>query len=342
MIDRVLIVGAGSIGIRHLGVVREVLPLSKIMVFRRYESRDLSNSGLCDFVTCSMDDIELFQPQVAIVANPATFHAQIAAVLIDLGCHVLIEKPLTSCSVDAKELISKISSKKRVVSRVGYNLRFLESMKKFKSLIDEGVIGEVLSIRCEVGQRLTKWRPAVDYRSTVSAQRSMGGGVLRELSHEIDYLKWIFGDVVRVNAWVGKLSDLDINVEDSAHLWLEFDKTVNNLGLIATVSMDFMRHDDTRKCYVIGSEGTLLWDGMQGRLQMYSCENDKWKDFEVSPVDRNASYKMQFLDFCDSVRRGDTDLTSVINGLAVLEVIESAERSAKLGCFVNLSASEEP
>ena len=79
-----------------------------------------------------------------------------------------------------------------------YNLRFLPSLQAYRERIQFGVIGKVLSVRCEIGQYLPSWRPGSDYRQAVSASRALGGGALLELSHEIDYLRWIFGEV----AWV--------------------------------------------------------------------------------------------------------------------------------------------
>jgi predicted dehydrogenase len=73
----------------------------------------------------------------------------------------------------------------------GYNLRFSYSLKRFNELIKKKIVGKILSVRCEVGQYLPDWRPNKDFRKTVSANKRLGGGVLLELSHEIDYLRWI-------------------------------------------------------------------------------------------------------------------------------------------------------
>ena len=90
-----------------------------------------------------------------------------------------------------------------VICQVGYNLRYLPSLSRFRDLINEGLVGGPLSVRCEIGQYLPNWRPDTDYRTGVTARSDLGGGVLLELSHEIDYLRWIFGEVEWVSSWVG-------------------------------------------------------------------------------------------------------------------------------------------
>ena len=91
--------------------------------------------------------------------------------------------------------------------QVGYNLRCFPSLSRFRDLIHEDLFGKPLSVRCEIGQYLPDWRPTSDYRAGVSARSDLGGGALMELSHEIDYLSWIFGDVEWVSSWVGNVSN---------------------------------------------------------------------------------------------------------------------------------------
>ena len=86
------------------------------------------------------------------------------------------------------------------------------------------------------------------------------------MSHEIDYLKWIFGEIDCVAAMVGKNSNLSINVEDFANILIKFKKNKENKNhIVASLSMDFYRHDSKRVCEVIGEKGTLVWDGISNK-----------------------------------------------------------------------------
>jgi predicted dehydrogenase len=103
---------------------------------------------------------------------------------------------------------------------VGYNLRFMKSLKKFREILKKNTIGKILSIRSEVGSYLPSWRPDSDYKKSVSAIKKLGGGVLLELSHDIDYLVWLFGNVKWVSSTIHRQSNLKIDTEDTAHITL--------------------------------------------------------------------------------------------------------------------------
>ena len=106
-------------------------------------------------------------------------------------------------------LFSKTTSK----IGVAYNLRYLPSAKKVKHIISERVLGRLTNVHIECGQYLPDWRPGTDYRLGVSAQKKLGGGALLELSHELDYLLWIFGSIRSVVAKLETTGTLDIDVD---------------------------------------------------------------------------------------------------------------------------------
>ena len=119
----------------------------------------------------------------------------------------------------------ELITKKRNNCSNDYNLRYNRSLNFFKNSFQTGILGDLHSVRCEVGHYLPYWRTNTDYRKSVSAQKILGGGVLLELSHEIDYLIWIFGSISKVNAFLTRHSSLEIDVEDTAYLRLELSNT---------------------------------------------------------------------------------------------------------------------
>lgn len=323
--QRVLIVGHGSIGQRHLRIIRESLPDATIMVFRHQPTTHIPE--MANLVTSSMDDVRSFAPEAAIVANPAPFHLEIAKALAEIGCHLLIEKPISGKSERVEDLLETVRAA-GVICQVGYNLRYLSSLSRFRDLINEGLIGRPLSVRCEIGQYLPNWRPDTDYRSGVSARRDLGGGVLLELSHEIDYLRWIFGDVEWVRSWVGNVGNLDIDVEDTAHLILGLKSKEPNKPLIANLNLDFIRHDTTRVCTVIGADGSLRWNGLTGVIDIYKSGGDGWDEYVVMPHQRDDSYRAQWEHFLTSIAERKVPLVDGRAGLAVLKIIKAAKASA--------------
>ena len=185
MINRILIVGLGSIGKRHLRLARSLLPNSDIRILRHKASSEVSEfSNGCFY---SLKEAIAFAPQIAVIASPAPFHIPTAQALAENGIHLLIEKPLSDSLYGVTHLLATCKNKGTVLL-TGFNLRFLPSLQRFRDLLCEGVIGKTFSFRCEIGQYLPSWRPKCDYRKGVSGRRELGGGALLELSHEIDYL----------------------------------------------------------------------------------------------------------------------------------------------------------
>jgi len=323
---RVLIVGYGSIGQRHLKIVRESLPDAIIMVFRHQPTTTIPE--MANLVTSSMEDVRLFVPEAAIVANPAPFHLEIAKALAEMGCHLLIEKPISDNLDGVEDLLGTVRAA-GVICQVGYNMRYLPSLSRFRDLINQGLVGRPLSVRCEIGQYLPNWRPASNYRTGVSARSELGGGVLLELSHEIDYLCWIFGDVEWVSGWVGNVGDFEIDVEDTAHLILSFKSKAAKKPVIANLNIDFVRHDTTRICTVIGADGSLRWNGLTGVIDIYKSGSTGWDEYVVTPHQRDDSYRLQWKDFLTSISDRKEPFIDVMAGLGVLKIVEAAKASAK-------------
>lgn len=329
MISRVLIVGIGSIGKRHLLLARKLLPKADIRVLRRHQA----SSEVPEYSSGSfshIDDAIAFAPQIAVIANPAPFHIETAIALGRSGAHLLIEKPLSD-SLKGIEQLLEICRKQGVVLLTGYNLRYLPSLKRFRDLLGERVIGRVLSVRCEIGQYLPSWRPDSDYRLGVSARQDLGGGALLELSHELDYLRWIFGEVDWVKATLSRQSRLEIDVEDTVHLTLGFAPAVDGQQLIGTVNLDFIRHDTTRLCVAIGESGSLRWNGLTGEVAFFPVGGNKWCQESSQPHQRDDSYLAEWQDFINCVIEKKMPLVTGEDGLKVLEIIEATRKSAASG-----------
>jgi len=324
LISRILIVGHGSIGKRHLELARSFFPDADIRVLRHLKSISTPehSNGCFD----NIKDALSFAPQLAVIANPATFHIEVALMLVEQGVHLLIEKPIAATR-DGIQLLLDLSRKNNTVLLVGYNLRFLSSLQKFRSALHLQTIGKVLSVRCEIGQFLPSWRPNTDYKQGVSARNNLGGGALLELSHEIDYLRWIFGEVEWVTAILSKQSELDIDVEDTAHLVFGFTpKIEDKIQLIASVNLDFIRHDTTRLCTAIGDMGSLRWNGLAGTVEQFNMEKKTWD--EVYHDKKEDSYVSEWKHFLKCLSGHDKPLISGKDGLKVVEIIEAARQSS--------------
>lgn len=304
------------------------MPEAEICALRHQSSRDLTKLSVR--VLDTIEEARKFSPQLAIIANPAPFHLQISDVLIREGCHVLVEKPLSIDTAGVVDFLKEVK-KRGVICQVGYNLRFVSSLQRFREFLCNNVIGRVMSVRCEVGHYLPLWRADYDYRESVSARRDLGGGVLLELSHEIDYLRWIFGEAVWVNATLSRQSNLEINVEDTAHLTIGFAPDNGGHQLIASLNMDFIRHDNTRLCTAIGDKGSLRWNGLNGEVELFKAGAKAWRSLYCVPHQRDRSYLAEWTNFIECISKNKLPLVSGEDGLRVLEIIDAARQSAESG-----------
>jgi predicted dehydrogenase len=296
---------------------------------------DLSNG--CMF---RIEDAITFAPQMAVIANPAPYHLTVAHALAQIGVHLLIEKPLSNATAGVAQLLQTCKDQGTVLL-TGYNLRYLTSLQRFRALLLEGSIGKVISVRCEIGQYLPAWRPDADYRQGVSARSALGGGALLELSHEIDYLRWLFGDVDWVRATLSRQSDLELDVEDTAHLILGFLSLDENYSLIGTVTLDFIRHDTTRLCTAIGSNGSLRWNGVTGQVSVYPNDGNGWREVFHNQHNRDDSYLAEWKNFIACISGQSTPMITGEDGLKVLQIIEAARNSAASGCQVSVAETSK-
>jgi predicted dehydrogenase len=338
MLERILIVGLGSIGTRHARLIRKLMPKAKIAAFRHQSSQALHNVEL-DLNTTNFDEVKSFRPQAAVISNPASHHLSMALTLARQGVHLLIEKPISNeINEELFELID-ICRSKDITLMIGYNLRFLPSLIFFRDLLQQGKVGKSFSIRAEAGQYLPNWRPDSDYRHTVTAQKKLGGGVLLELSHEIDYLQWLFGRVKWVKAHVTRHSDLDIDVEDSAYLILGFNSNEFGNDQGASLNLDFIRHDTTRRCIVIGDKGTLCWNGVEGTVNFFPSFEKEWIELYSEKLDLDFTYQEELKHFFFCVKNGDSTVVTGEDGLSALKVVDAAKKSSETGQEVFLPSN---
>lgn len=325
LIERLLIVGYGSIGQRHLRIARTLLPNADIRVLRHQRCESVPEYA--DGCMSCLDDALAFVPQAAVIASPSTFHMQSAQPLAEAGVHLLVEKPLAASLGGVAELLASCKAHGNVLM-TAYNLRFLPSLQAYRDKVQSGIIGKVLSVRCEIGFYLPSWRPGSDYREGVSASKALGGGALLELSHEIDYLRWIFGEVAWVKASLTRQSHLEIDVEDTAHLILGFEADAKGRRLIANLNLDLVRHDNTRQCLAIGENGSLRWNGLTGSVEHFSAGTTAWEQIFEHRPQRDESYTTEWQHFLACIRDGVAPLISGQDGLLALNIIEAARRSA--------------
>ncbi len=205
------------------------------------------------------------------------------------GIPLFIEKPLSHNFREIKEFIA-VCKKKKVLVVVGYKMRFHPSIITIKRLVEKDAVGRVLAAKAQYGGYLPDWHPWEDYRRMYSAQKKMGGGIIFDAIHELDYLMWILGPVKRksVKAMGGHISALEIDSEDVAEMLLEFE-----CGAVGNVHLNYVQRPEYRSCQIIGEKGTIFWDSLRKSVDLYDGEKKAWENY---PEPKNFNSNDMFLD----------------------------------------------
>jgi len=321
---RFLIVGCGSIGRRH---IRNLLNLGvkEIVAFdvRPAQRRDVTTALGVDTVE-RLESAWEREPDVVIVAAPTSLHVSLALKGAFRRCHLFIEKPLSNCWESVDRLLDVVQ-RSALVTLVGCNMRFHPGLVTIKDLLREQAVGRVLAARVEVGQYLPDWHPWEDYRQSYSACNRLGGGVILDAIHEIDYIRWLLGDVVAATCLAGKLSQLEIETEDMAAILLRFQN-----GAMGEVHLDYIQRAYSRTCQVIGEEGTIHWDYTAGQVRWYSAHTRQWKLFSNPPQwEANQMYIDEMRHFLNCLARKETPIVDVFEAARVLQIALAAKASAQ-------------
>jgi len=319
----------GSIGRRHIRNIKSIDPEAQIVVWRRAIGAAIPEDAALsiDKTVTSLEEALATKPDVAFITNPASMHVETGLKLASHDISMMIEKPLSN-SMTGVDALLELCEQRRLVLMVGYNLRFYPPLKMMKQEIDAGRIGQIMTIRAKVGQYLPDWRPETDYREGVSARAELGGGVVLELSHELDYVRWLAGEVESVSAQLGRVSDLEIDVEDTADINLRFSN-----GAMGSVHMNMVQKPAARGCRVVGTAGTLLWDWSCHRVSLFDNDSEAWSDLPVwgddgPPSDNNDTYIAEAKHFFDCVAGRREAIVCGKHAKKVLEIALAAKRSS--------------
>ena len=298
---KVLIIGYGSIGKRHYNILSK---FEKIMDIDIVTKQNLKNSKTFN----SLDEIKnLNLYDYFIIASETIKHYEQLKYICSKtdGKKILVEKPL----YDKK--YKEIKTNNQIF--IAYNLRFHPILKKLKKLI-EGK--KVYYVNIISGQYLPTWRPEQDYRKSYSADLTKGGGVLRDLSHELDYARWLFGDFINISAINTKISDLDIKSDDLFTAIVTTSKKV-----IVNLTVDYISKVPIRRLFIHTEENTIEADMIKNTI-ICTDKNGNQENIKTKEMDRDYTY----IKMHKSVIENSTEtLCSFEDGKNIVDIIESIE-----------------
>ena len=314
------VVGSGSIGLRHTKNLKH-LGATKISVFDPDKKRKpfVEELGF-NFVT-KFEDLRDQNIDIALICTPPYLHLTYLDKLMSFNANVFIEKPLSHSYEQAKKLYKRIKNYPKFIT-IGFNWRFHESMIKVKELLNNGYIGKPLIGIFESGQYLANWRPTTDYRKGYFAKKETGGGIISDGCHEIDIATWLLGSPSSIISIKSKVSDLEIETEDTAIILLETES-----NKLIEIHLNAVEKGYARNSKIIGENGTITWDFLEG-VKISSDEMNE--TYKLTP-DTNEMYVDELRNFINNVIKSKSPSISYERGLEIQKIIYSAHLSAEKG-----------
>jgi predicted dehydrogenase len=310
---RALIVGLGSVGMRHS---RNLLALgvTDLVGYDPHPERCLRFTDEIDALAVPDLDAALdMHPDLAVIASPNRFHVDQAMRCAEANCHLFVEKPLGASMDGVDALISRVEAG-GLFAHMGSNWKFHASFQTMKSVLDEGRLGTITGAQVLWGHWLPAWHPWEDYRQGYSARRDLGGGVALD-AHEVDYLTWLLGPVADIKTMSTHTGVIEIETEDVAVSCLRFVS-----GALATMHLDYIQRQARRSYHISGDAGTLEWDIRKGFVELYSAESDTIKIFDTPLGDVNEMYIEQIRHVLDGVEGKTLPVTPLSGAKRSLEL----------------------
>lgn len=316
-----LICGLGSIGRRHLRNLKQ-LGEQDIILYRTRLST-LPDDELSTFTTYTdLTEALAEKPDGVIISNPSALHIPVALQAARAGANLLIEKPVSHNLEGINELGEVLKQQGRR-ALVGFHFRYHPVLKEVKAELESATLGKPLSATAHWGEYLPGWHPYEDYRRAYAGRADLGGGATLTLSHPIDYLRWLLGDVKAVSATLSKLSKLEIDVEDNAEITLHFAK-----GAIGQIHLDYYQRPTRHTLEIRCTEGTIAWDNSTGAAKVYQASTDSWREFRLPEgFERNHLFLAEMRHFIEVIQ-GSEPACSLEDGAAALQTVLMAHNSS--------------
>lgn len=336
-----LMIGLGSIGQRHLRNIKRVYgDEAEILAYRVRGLKRTFSDTMQIRENVSLEEeyhITTFQslsealsrkPDFAFVTNPTSLHIETAVACLEAGCHVFLEKPVSDTMEGLDDLLAVANSKPAQKVFVGYQNRLHPGIGRIKESLEKEELGQILSVRSVVGERLTTMHTYEDYKETYMARKDMGGGVVtNQMVHEMDYLYYLFGALERVYAVGGTLGTLGIDVEDVCDA--VFTMKSRGRDIPVSVHADFYQSPPSRFIKVVGTKGQMTADLIANTFTKTIEDVTTQEVFDA--FNRNDMFITELKAFVDCVRENTDPLISLDDGVMGMKMMNAVKESMKNG-----------
>lgn len=331
--DNFLVIGSGSAGRRHALCLRYLYPTSRISIVKRsvsYQPLDAIKDANISVLTTINEGLQM-SPDFTVVASPSPFHSEDLEQLSKSCTSFLLEKPIAAKSQDGSAIQALVESRGLRVT-VGYHLRFSETPLALVLAMSALAPATPTSISLSYGQHLRHWRPGIAPEQSVTAVKELGGGVLRELSHEIDAVSYLLGDPSVAHSAFLRFSDAptDGRVETQADFILSRSTIDARLHLDMTTDVPYRHWDIKYPTF------TLRANLLRGSVTRIPSEGPEETIFVADPGERDRAARALLNFAVTASGNSQVGACEVAQGLRILNTIEAIEKSAMHGKPVSI------
>ena len=342
---KILIIGLGGIGQRHARNLRTILgDRVELLAWRVRRlthvitpamQADSSRNVETEYNIKAFEDLDLAlaeKPDAAFISNPTSHHLSAAQACAERNCHLFIEKPVSHSLTGLHKLVKTVDTRK-LVTLVGYQLRFHPCLIAVSDILATQAIGRILMVRAIVGEYLPGWHAYEDYRKTYAASAELGGGVILSQIHEFDYLYSLFGLPRSVYSLGGHWSSLDLDVEDTASTLMDF--SVEDKPVAVHLQQDYVQRPPCRQCEIVREQGKIIADFAALRVTAPGV------DLDFGGFDRNQLFINQTKHFLACLEGQESPIVDLCTGIQSLRMALAAKESIATGQPVKLATGFE-
>jgi predicted dehydrogenase len=333
---KILLLGLGSAGQRHLRIFKKIFKNKKIQIFCiRETNRNLiikdnlstkATSSLSKFYNLkkiNYRELEKLNLNLAVISNPISKHITSAIKLAKLKINLLIEKPL-SHNNDKINLLNKIVKKNKILVRVGYQLRYNPGIKILKEIIKTNQLGKPISGLFYFGEYLPNMHKYEDYKKTHMSLKKQGGGAINCLSHQIDLINFLLGKPKKIISFFNKVSKLKINVEDNLHA-IFFYKNLRKF----TLNINFLKSPPRNFIFIEFENGSAEWDYTKKYLVIHNYKTNKVLKKNFFKFKRNDMFEEQNREIINSIIKKRNNNNSFDTSLKTQEIISKLKNEIR-------------
>jgi len=328
--NHLLVLGAGSVGKRHLGNFSSLG--CQVSTMDPRPDRLEEAAKIVPLVHCfphldaAISHASEFSGMV--VCSPPKFHVDQVVAFLERGVPVLLEKP-ASPDLASALLLDKIVRRKKVSLLLGYTYRWWPPFIEMKRRLLE--MGPIRHVRFVMSAHLADWHPWERYQDFFMASRELGGGALLDESHFIDLMIWFFGMPKVISGRVERLSRLEIETDDNVDLLCIYEDNMR-----VSIHLDLYGRPHEKSVTVVGEKGTVQCLFDPNILRYSQDAAGKW-DFTPFDCERNDMFLAEAREFLEVVAKRRTPSCTIEDGIHVLQCIEAARQSTTLERAIRLS-----